>query len=76
MNIDDMVKKVNNRNIASVDGNYSPSRKNMPPDFPIQPKPDKKNAAKRAKAEPFNRILHLTEDVADKVSPYMTKKPF
>jgi hypothetical protein len=55
---------------------YAPFRKNEPGTFFVQNMQDTTNFAKFNSIEPYDRKVHLSEDMSAKVSPFKNKKPF
>ena len=53
---------------------YCPNRKSIPSYFPVTDSKDTRNFSKFVTQEPFDRSMHLNLDMANKLSPFVTRK--
>jgi len=53
---------------------YNPTRKNVPSLFPVTDCKDTGNFSKFVTQEPYDRSVHIQQDMANKLSPFVTRK--
>jgi len=53
---------------------YDPNRRQLPSYFPVTDSKDTRNFSKFVTQEPYDRSVHMNMDMANKLSPFVTRK--